>query len=158
MITKGNRGQGTGDRTIARRARRGLSLVEVLVAVMVLSVAMTFVGHISTGIAQSNRKSDIIAKRTFAMQQQANVVGALPFNSLTTTMLPATKTFTLGDFTYVRRVALASAGSVSIGRTAVISITIVPQTGIDSDTLLKESLTMYRSSPLCGTALGMASC
>jgi prepilin-type N-terminal cleavage/methylation domain-containing protein len=140
------------------RQRSGLSLVEVLVAVMVLSVAMTFVGHISTGIAQSNRTSDVVAKRTFAMQQQANVVGALPFASLTTTVLPATKTFTLGDFTYIRRVALSTAGSTSIGQTATIAITIVPQTGIASDTLLKESLTMYRSSPLCGTAIGMASC
>lgn len=140
------------------RLRKGLSLIEVLVAVMVLSIAMTFVGHISTGIAQSNRQSDVIAKRTFAMQQQANVVGALPFTSLTTTLLPATKTFTLGDFTYIRRVSLSTAGNTSIGRTATISITIVPQTGIASDTLLQESLTMYRSSPLCGTALGMATC
>ena len=129
-----------------------------MVAVMVLGITMTFVGHISSGIAQSNRQSDIIAKRTFAMQQQANVVGALPFNSLTSTILPATKNFTLGDFTYTRRVTLTKAGNTSIGQTATIDITIVPQTGIAVDTLLKETLTMYRSSPLCGTSLGMQSC
>jgi len=140
------------------RQRSGLSLVEVLVAVMVLSIAMTFVGHISTGIAQTSRKSDIIAKRTFAMQQQANIVGALPFASLTNTILPATKNFTLGDFTYTRRIALSVAGSASIGQKATITITIVPQTGIPSDTLLQESVTMYRSAPLCGTTLGMVSC
>jgi prepilin-type N-terminal cleavage/methylation domain-containing protein len=142
----------------APRQRRGLSLIEVMVAVMILGITMTFVGHISTGIAQSNRKSDIIAKRTFAMQQQANVVGALPFTSLTTTILPATKNFTLGDFSYTRRISLTKTGSASIGQTATIGITIVPQTGIPSDTLLKETLTMYRSSPLCGTALGTQSC
>ena len=140
------------------RQRRGLSLIEVMVAVMILGITMTFVGHISTGIAQSNRKSDIIAKRTFAMQQQASVVGALPFTSLTSTILPATKNFTLGDFSYTRRISLTTAGSASIGQTATIGITIVPQTGIASDTLLKETLTMYRSSPLCGTALGIQSC
>lgn len=138
--------------------RRGLSLIEIMVAVMVLGITMTFVGHISTGIAQSDRKSDLIAKRTFAMQQQTNIVGALPFASLTATVLPPTKNFTLGDFAYTRRVSLTTAGNTSIGQTAVITITIVPQTGIDSDTLFKESLTMYRSSPLCGTSLGMASC
>jgi prepilin-type N-terminal cleavage/methylation domain-containing protein len=143
---------------LVARQRRGLSLIEVMVAVMILGITMTFVGHISTGIAQSNRKSDIIAKRTFAMQQQANVVGALPFASLTTTILPATKNFTLGDFSYTRRVTLTKAGNTSIGQTATIAITIVPQTGIASDTLLKETLTMYRSSPLCGTALGIQSC
>ena len=140
------------------RRRSGLSLIEVMVAVMILGITMTFVGHISTGIAQSNRKSDIVAKRTFAMQQQANVVGALPFASLTSTILPATKNFTLGDFRYTRRISLSTTGSASIGQTATIGITIVPQTGIASDTLLKETLTMYRSSPLCGTALGIQSC
>src|SRR4029079_15239985 len=141
----------------APRQRHGLSLIEVMVAVMILGITMTFVGHISTGIAQSNRKSEIIAKRTFAMQQQANVVGALPFPSLTSTILPATKNFTLGDFRYTRRISLSTTGSASIGQTATIGITIVPQTGIASDTLLKETLTMYRSSPLCGTALGIQS-
>jgi prepilin-type N-terminal cleavage/methylation domain-containing protein len=140
------------------RQRRGLSLIEVMVAVMILGITMTFVGHISTGIAQSNRKSDLIAKRTFAMQQQANVVGALPFSSLTSTVLPATKNFTLGDFRYTRRISLTTTGSTSTGQTATIIITIVPQTSIASDTLLKETLTMYRSSPLCGTALGTQAC
>jgi prepilin-type N-terminal cleavage/methylation domain-containing protein len=140
------------------RERSGLSLIEILVAVMVLSIAMTFVGHISTGIAQTSRKSDVIAKRTFAMQQQASVIGALPFSSLTSTILPATKNFTLGDFTYTRRVALSVTGSASTGQKATLTITVVPQTGIASDTLLKESLTMYRSAPLCGTSLGMVSC
>jgi hypothetical protein len=130
----------------------------VLVAVMVLGVSMTYIGHISTGIAQMSRKSDLIAKRTFAMEQQANIIGALPFSSLTSTILPASKTFTVGDFTYERRISLTVTGSASIGQKGTITITIVPQTGIPSDTLYKESLTMYRSAPLCGTSLGMVSC
>jgi prepilin-type N-terminal cleavage/methylation domain-containing protein len=142
----------------APRKRSGLSLVEILVAVMVMAVAMTFVGHISTGIAQTSRKSDIIAKRTFAMQQQASIVGALPFSSLNSTILPATKSFTLGDFTYTRLISLSVTGTATTGQKATIAITIVPQTGISSDTLLTESLTMYRSAPLCGTSLGMVAC
>jgi len=145
-------------RTRAPRKRRGLSLIEVIIAVMILGIMMTFVGHISAGLSQSNRKNDVIAKRTFAMQQQANIIGALPFASLTTTVLPATKNFTLGDFTYARRVAITTNGNTSVGQSATIAITIVPQTGIASDTLLKESMTMLRSSPICGTSLGVASC
>ena len=142
----------------APRKRSGLSLIEVLVAVMILSITMTFVGHISAGLTQSNRRNDIIAKRTFAMQQQANIIGALPFASLTTTVLPATKNFTLGDFTYTRRVTITTSGNTSIGQTANLTITIVPQTSYASDTLLKETMTMLRSSPLCGTSLGTAAC
>src|SRR5437660_921251 len=83
----------------------------VMGAVRVLSITMTCVRHSSSSLTQANRRNDIVAKRTFAMQQQANVIGALPFQSLTTTLLPPAKTFTLGDFTYDRRVTLATTGS-----------------------------------------------
>ena len=50
------------------------------------------------------------------------------------------------------------AGTISAGRTTALTITIVPQTGIPDDTLLKESLSMIRTAPNCGTVLGTASC
>ena len=140
------------------RARRGLSLIEIIVAIIMLGVVMTFVGHISSGIAMANKSNSLIAKRTFAMQQQANIIGALPYKSLTSTVLPASKNFTLGDFTYTRRVTMSSSGSASTGYAMTITLTIVPQTGIDADTLKKESLTMVRSSPTCGTALNAVAC
>jgi len=139
-------------------SRRGLSLIEVMVAVMILSIMMAFVGHISSSVAQANRRSEVIAKRTFAMQQQSNIIGAMPYSSITATLLPASKTMTLGDFVYQRRVTLTTTGSVAAGFSTAITITIVPQTGIPSDTLLTESLSMIRSAPNCGTVLGMASC
>ncbi|HEY2378438.1 MAG TPA: prepilin-type N-terminal cleavage/methylation domain-containing protein [Gemmatimonadaceae bacterium] len=145
-------------RTVSRRPRRGLSLIEVMIAVMVLAIMMTFVGHISSAIAQSNRRSDVIAKRTFAMQQQANIIGAMQFSSLTSAKLPASKSFTLGNFNYIRRVTLSTTGTVTSGQTTAITITIVPQTGYPSDSLLKESLSMLRSAPNCGTVLGTATC
>ena len=144
--------------TYSRASRRGLSLIEVMVAIVVLGIMMTFVGHISSSIAQANRRSDVIAKRTFAMQQQSNIIGAMPFSSLTSTVLPASKNFTLGNFNYIRRVTLTKTGTTTSGQTTAITITIVPQTGYASDTLLQESLSMLRSSPNCGTVLGMASC
>jgi len=139
-------------------SRKGLSLIEVMVAVMILSIMMAFVGHISSSVAQANRRSEVIAKRTFAMQQQSNIIGAMPYSSITATLLPASKTMSLGDFTYLRRVTLATTGTSSAGLSTAITITIVPQTGIPSDTLLKESLSMIRSAPNCGTVLAMASC
>jgi len=139
-------------------SRKGLSLIEVMVAVMILSIMMAFVGHISSSVAQSNRRSEVIAKRTFAMQQQANIIGAMPFTSLTATVLPASKTFSIGDFTYDRRVTLSTTGTTTGGQTTAITITIVPQTGIASDTLMKESLSMIRTMPTCGTVLGVVAC
>ena len=139
-------------------SRKGLSLIDVMVAVMILSIMMAFVGHISSSVAQANRRSEVIAKRTFAMQQQSNIIGAMPYSSITATLLPASKTMSLGDFTYLRRVTLTTTGTVAAGFSTAITITIVPQTGIPSDTLLTESLSMIRSAPNCGTVLGMASC
>jgi prepilin-type N-terminal cleavage/methylation domain-containing protein len=138
--------------------RRGLSLVEVIVAIVMLGVVMAFVGHISSSIAIANKSNGLIAKRTFAMQQQANIVGALPYASLTPTVLPATKNFTLGDFSYTRRVTLVQSGSASTGYAMTITITIVPQTGTPADTMKKETLTMVRSSPSCGDALNVVAC
>jgi prepilin-type N-terminal cleavage/methylation domain-containing protein len=138
-----------------RATRTGLSLIEVLVAIIILSVTMTFVGRISAAMTRYNTTNDVVAKRTFAMQQQANIIGAMPFANLTTTALPASKNFTLGDFNYIRRVSLTTTGTPSIGQTTLLTITIVPQTGIASDTLKKDSLTMLRSAPTCGTALGV---
>ena len=141
-----------------RSTRKGLSLIEVIVAIMILSIAMAFVGHISSGLAQYSRVNDVVAKRTFAMQQQANIIGAMSFANLTAAVLPATKTFTIDDFTYERRIALSTTGTTTSGQTTNLTIIIVPQTGVPSDTLLKESLSMVRTSPNCGTVLGTASC
>ena len=98
---------------VSRAARRGLSLIEVMVAIVVMAIMMTFVGHISSSVAQANRRNDVIAKRTFAMQQQANIIGAMQFSSLTATVLPASKNFTLGNFNYIRRVSLTTTGTTS---------------------------------------------
>lgn len=138
--------------------RRGLSLVEVIVAIVMLGVVMAFVGHISSSIALANKSNALIAKRTFAMQQQANIIGALPYSSLTSAVLPATRNFTLGDFSYTRRISLTTSGSAAAGYAMTITITIVPQTGIAADTMRKETLTMVRSSPSCGTALNVVAC
>ena len=40
----------------------------------------------------------------------------------------------------------------------MLTITIVPQTSIATDTLLQESLSMIRTSPNCGTVLGASAC
>lgn len=130
------------------RARRGVSLVEILVAITMLAVILSVVGRLSVTLNNYNRASDIKTKRTMAMQQQMNFVGSLPYASLTATVLPATKSFTTGDFTYTRRVTLTTTTY-----TTTVRVTIVPSTGIPADTLLKESMTMLRTNPPCGTVL-----
>ena len=138
--------------------RRGIGLVELIVSITVLGVVMSMVGGISSSIAKYGRADDLRTKRNLALQQQANLVGALPTASLTSTMLPTSKSFRTGDFNYTRRISMSSSTSPSLGTTTAITITIVPQTSTPSDTLKKESITLYRTSPTCGTALDVKSC
>ena len=139
-------------------ARRGMGLVELMVAITMLGVVMGMVGHISSSIAKYGRDDDLRTKRNLALQLQANLISALPAASLNATVVPATKTFTTGDFTYIRRVAMLSTTDVTLGTTTTITITIVPQTTTPSDSSKKERLTMVRTSPSCGTALSVAAC
>jgi hypothetical protein len=139
-------------------ARRGIGLVELMVAITMLGIVMGMVGHISSSIAKYGRDDDLRTKRNLALQQQANLISALPAASLNSTVVPASKTFTTGDFTYIRRVAMLSSTSVTLGTTTTITITIVPQTNIPSDSSKKERLSMVRTSPSCGTALSVAAC
>jgi hypothetical protein len=138
--------------------RRGIGLVEILVSITILGVVMTMVGGISSSIAKYGRADDLRTKRNLALQQQANLIGALPAVSLTATMLPTAKTFTTGDFRYSRRISMSSSTNPSLGTTTAITITIVPQTSTPSDSLKKESVTLYRTLPSCGTALDIKSC
>lgn len=135
------------------RPRAGISLVEIMVAMVVLGVVLAFAGRLTFAVSQFGRLNDLKTKRGFAMQQQANLIGALPYTSLNTTVLPPTKVFVSGDFRYTRRVALSTVGSVTR-----IALTIVPNTGISSDTLQKESTTIVRTVPPCGTVLNVGAC
>ena len=139
--------------TTACRTRRGMSLVEIIVAIALLGIVMALAGRLSFAVTQFNRANDLRAKRGFAMQQQANFVGVLPYASLNATTLPATKSFTTGSFSYQRRIAMTSSA-----KTTSITITIIPNTGVARDTLQRESMTIVRSMPPCGTVLNVATC
>jgi prepilin-type N-terminal cleavage/methylation domain-containing protein len=136
-----------------RSARRGMSVIEIIVAITILGIVIAMAGRLTFAVTQYNRANDLRTKRGFAMQQQANFVSSLPFASLNTTVLPATKSFTTGDFSYVRRIAMTT-----VGVTTKITITLVPSTGIAGDTLQKESTIIVRSKPPCGTVLNVGAC
>jgi Tfp pilus assembly protein PilE len=138
---------------VAPAARRGISVVEIMVALVVLGIVLSLAGRLSFAVNQFGRNNDLRTKRGFAMQQQANFVGALPYASLNTTTLPVLKNFTTGDFSYKRRIALST-----VGNATSVTITIVPNTGIAKDTLQKESITIVRTKRICGTVLNVTSC
>lgn len=126
------------------RARAGFSLVEILVAVTLLGVVMMSLGRLSVAIAQRSRMNELVAERSFALQQQANKFQAMPFDSIATFPLTA-KSFTSGDFGYgrvLRRTQLAT-------DRYQFMIVIVPT----ADPTRRDSLILTRTRPPSSSVL-----
>ncbi len=119
--------------------RKGFSLVEVMVAMTLLAIVMMSLAKMSVTVATIGRTNDIIAKRNAALQMEANKMGAIPFDSLTS-FVTATKTFTRGTFSYSRRITISLAGTSRDS----IKIVVIPT----ANTAKKDSVTIIRSKPL----------
>lgn len=130
----------------ARRTRRGISLIEIMISMTLLGLIMMSMGRMSLAVSQRGRTNDVIARRTFALQQQASKFGTMPFDSIAT--FPTTpQTMVAGTFRYRRRLTITSP---STNRRQIV-VVVVPL----PDTTMADSLVIDRSrsannTPLCG--------
>jgi len=124
--------------------RKGFSLIEVLVAMTMLSVILLSIAKISIAIGVRARTNDVVAKRAAALQLEANKLGAVPFASLAT-WSTAAQTFNKGNFQYSRRLTITAAGASRYQ----IKIVVIPS----ADSARKDSImfdrTLSPGSPLC---------
>ena len=134
-----------------RRERRGISLVEVIVAMTLLVVVIGSLGLLSAKNAARASALDAASARTFVLAQQANRFSVIPYDSIPQYVGPAgvTKidTLTAGRYQFIRRVSYTSAVTGSEYRT--VKVYIVPlndQKKIDS--LLFQRAKTYARSPL----------
>jgi prepilin-type N-terminal cleavage/methylation domain-containing protein len=124
--------------------RKGFSLIEIVVAMMLLAIVLTSLARMSLMVAVRGRGNDLFAKRTAVLQLESNKLGAVPYATLST--WPTTsQTLTLGGFTYRRRMAIANTGSNRYS----IKIIVMPM----SDTTKKDSVTLDRTLPATRTPL-----
>jgi len=132
----------------SRRPRRGFSLIEVIVAMTLLSGVFISLGGMMIKLSQRSHVSDIIAKRTAALTQEANRFNALPYDSLYNDKVSmADKVLTMGDFKFTRKLTLTKSSANRIS----ISIKLVPYVSTYSS--YTDSVVVYRTkaagSPLC---------
>ena len=127
------------------RRRSGFSLLEVVIAMTILSLALMGIGRFSATLHIRSRGNDLVAKRAAALQLEANKFAAVPYSTLST-WSTTDKTFTRGDFTYTRKLSISTASSTRY----TIKVIVVPST----DATRKDSVMIDRTlpptaSPLC---------
>lgn len=127
-------------------ARKGFTMIEVMVSLVLLAIVLTSLARASTVVAVRGRTNDLSAKRTAVLQMEANKFGAIPFASIAG-WSTANKTFTRGDFTYTRRLTITSQNATNTRYT--IKIVVVPST----DATKADSVSIDRSLPPTGSPL-----
>lgn len=133
-----------GGTFVRPRRRRGFSLIEVMVAMTILSIVLMTLAKFALVIAVRGRGNDLAARRTAALQLESNKFGAMPFTTITT-WPTVDRTATLGNFTYTRKLTITAQSSTRY----TIKIVVVPQ----SDATKQDSVTLDRTLPPNGTPL-----
>ena len=126
------------------RSREGFTLIEVMVALTLLSIILLSFADAATAVAMRGRTNDLVAKRTAALQGEANKFATVPFSSLAG-WSTADQSFTKGNFTYTRRLRITALAS----NRDSIKITIVPA----SDTTKKDYAILFRTKPTTSSLL-----
>ena len=132
----------------ARRRRNGFSLVEIVVAMTLLSIVLLSLAKLSTVVGVRGRANAVVLKRNAALQVEVNKLGAIPYGNLAgwSTTLAKDTVDTLNGFVYKRRVKVTAATS---GARSTVKILVMPM----SDTTKKDSVVFDRSQPASGTPL-----
>lgn len=129
-------------RTLTRRRvtrpRRGLSIIEIIVAMTLLAVVIGALGVLSAKTAQRARTLDRTSARTFVLMQQANRFSVLPYDSIPS-YAPRTDTVIAGRFKYVRTFSYTEGVTGSAYRTVKV---LLYQVG---DPTKKDSLVFLRA-------------
>jgi prepilin-type N-terminal cleavage/methylation domain-containing protein len=131
-----------------RRSKKGFSLVEVLVALTLLSLILMSLARVTFQMAASGRTNETVAKRTATLIEEANKFNAMPFDSLAT-VSTTTKDLTYGDFKFQRRLTITTVSSAH----KTIKIVITPYLAGVLTASKKDSVFITRTkpagSPLC---------
>ena len=139
--------RGTADaRRRSLRRRSGVTLVEVLVAVSLLSISLLALARVSPLMNTYGRKNDIRLNRNYVLQQQADRIMAMPDSLITNTgltgsLVTGSKTLTLQGFKWQRTVTVTSSGSMQK------ILLVMKPLSVPAALQTPDSLTLYRTSP-----------
>jgi Tfp pilus assembly protein PilV len=132
-----------GQQRIALSAPRlGISLIEIMVALLLFGTVSVAMSGLSLVIARRADANDLSTKRSAALQQQMNRLQALPYDSLASKA--GIVTVSDGAFPHKRRITVSTAGS----RTRV-TIQIIPTQAPATSESIAFDRARPTTSPLC---------
>lgn len=126
----------------APRPRRGMSVVEILVALTLFGAVAISMGGLSLVVARRAEANDVFTKRTAVLQQQMNWLQALPYDSVV--KKEGTTEITDGPFPHTREVTVEQNGS-----RARVTIRITPTRAPGSVETIVFDRARPTTSPLC---------
>jgi Tfp pilus assembly protein PilV len=124
------------------RARRGMSVIEIMVAMMLFGTVTVAMAGLSLVVARRAETNDVFTKRTALLQQQMNWLQALPYDSVV--KKEGTVEVTDGPFPHTREVSVTANGS----RTRVV-VRVIPTRAPDRADTIVFDRARPTNSPLC---------
>ena len=127
------------------RRRGGVTLVEVLVAVSLLSISLLALARVSPLMNTYGRKNDVRMNRNYVLQQQADRIMAMPDSLITNTaitgsLVTGTKTLTIQGFKWQRTITVTTSGSMQK------ILLVMKPLSVPSSLQTPDSLTLWRAA------------
>jgi prepilin-type N-terminal cleavage/methylation domain-containing protein len=133
-------------RTNRPRPRRGVSLIEIMVAMTLLAFVIGSLSVLSAKSARRGKDLDIGSARAFVLMQQANRFSVLPYDSISI-YAPRIDTVITGRFMYLRRVTYVQGTTGSEYKTVTVILLPLPDTA-RRDSLIFVRAKTYDHTPL----------
>jgi len=134
----------------APRARRGISLVEIIVAMTMLVFVLGALSVLTTRTVKRSRDLDVGSARTFVLMQQSNRFSSLTYDSIPS-YAPRVDTISTGRFFYERRLSYVQGATGSEYRTLKVKLQplyLSSATMSRPDSLVFQRAKTYDKTPL----------
>ena len=127
----------------ARRARDGMTLIEVIVACSLLAITFTSLTALSVKLAARNRSNAFVEQRTATFFEQVNRVESMPYDSLTKYL--KTDSVKVGQGYYVWSYTIDAESLSTSGRQRYRKITLTVTPRLAPTATQVQTLRRYKS-------------
>ena len=111
----------------ARRARAGMSLIEVIVACSLLAITFTSLTALSVKLAARNRSNAYVEQRTATFFEQVNRLESMPYDSLTKYLVSDSTKVGQGYYVWNYTIDPESLSTSGRQRYRKITLTVTPR-------------------------------